>query len=273
MRAAIWIAIVVAACGPGARQDDDNFGDDDGSGSNTGSGSDTGDGGVTVNVYAHTATELYSVNPDTLAITKVGNFGWPSGTTDEMTDIAIDKTGDMLGVSFGSVYRIDPTNAKTTRLTNNLTGGFNGLSFVPAEMLGQTGDDILVGTRNSDGKVFEIDPNSGATTQVGDMGGGYSSSGDLVAVEGFGTVQTVAGVSGDVLTKLAPNSFTASAIGSGTGYSQIWGVAFWKNKIYGFTNGGAFILIDATTGVGTMVQQNGPAWYGAAVTTAAPVIQ
>ena len=44
--------------------------------------------------------------------------------------------------------------------------------------LGQTGDDILVGTRNSDGKVFRVDPMTGQITQVGDMGASYSSSGD-----------------------------------------------------------------------------------------------
>lgn len=272
MRFSIIALAFVCACGPGARQDDDSFGND-ASNAGSGSGSNTGsdNGGVSVNVYAHTATVLYRVDPDSLAITRIGDFVWSNGA-DEMTDIAIDKTGDMLGVSFNSVYRIDPTNAHATRLTSALTGGFNGLSFVPAEMLGQTGDDILVGTRNSDGKVFRIDPNTGATTQVGDMGGGYASSGDLVAVEGFGTVQTVPGNGGDTLAKLAPNSFAASAVGN-TGYSEIWGVAFWKNKIYGFTNDGAFILIDANTGAGTVVQQNGPAWYGAAVTTAAPVIQ
>ena len=40
-----------------------------------------------------------------------------------------------------------------------------------------------------------------------------------------------------------------------------------------FTSGGAFILIDPTTGVATLVSNTGMSWYGAAVTTLAPVIQ
>jgi hypothetical protein len=266
---ALLLAVLVCACGPASR---DTGGADASSGGldGAGSGSGSGDGG-TVYVYAHTATALFRVDPDTLAITQIGPFVWPSGT-DTMTDIAIDKTGQMIGVSFTSVYRVDPTNAQTTLLTSSLAGSFNGLSFVPATQLGQTGDDVLVGTRNTDGMVFRVDPMSGATTPVGNMGA-FTSSGDLVAVEGFGTVQTVTGTTNDRLARLAPQTFAATPIGTDTGFGQIWGVAFWKNKIYGFTNGGAFILIDPTTGVATLVSNTGMSWYGAAVTTLAPVIQ
>ena len=54
---------------------------------------------------------------------------------------------------------------------------------------------------------------------------------------------------------LAPNTFAATPVGSGTGYGEIWGVAFWKGKVYGFTNGGQFVLIDPTTGNAMMVTQ------------------
>jgi hypothetical protein len=270
----IYLVALLAACGaqrrPGLGADANGGGDD----SQMGNGG--GDGGVTeqVYVYAHTASTLFKVDPDTLAITMIGNFGWPSSVgSDQMTDIAIDKTGQMIGVSYTRVYRVDPTNAQATLLSSSLGGAFNGLSFVPAAQLGQTGDDVLVGTENSDGKVYRVDPTTGQITQVGDMGASYASSGDMVAVEGFGTVQTVPGSNGDTLVKLAPNSFAATPIGSGTGFSTLWGIAFWKNKIYGFADTGEFVLIDATTGVGTMVTQTNQAWWGAAVTTLAPVIQ
>lgn len=248
----------------------DDQGGDGGVTDGNGSGSGSNSPGVTY-VFAHTASELYRVDPDTLAITKVGNFGWSNGS-DQMTDIAIDKTGTMIGISYTAVYRVNTTTAAATRLSTGLSGEFNGLSFVPAAMLGQTGDDVLVGTRNSDGIVFRIDPMTGGSTQIGNMGG-YSSSGDLVAVTNFGTVQTADnGFSADRLVRLAPQTFAASPIGSDIGFSEIWGIAFWKNKIFGFTSGGQFVTIDPTTGAGTLVQSNGPAWWGAAVTTSAPVI-
>jgi hypothetical protein len=267
----------LVACGPNERDEmgGDDTGDPGGTGSG-GSGSGSGSDGTMVYVYAHSASTLYRVDPDTLAVQMVGNFGWGSVGSDQMTDIAIDKTGTMIGISYNRVYRVDATTAQTTLLSNSLDGTFNGLSFVPAAMLGQTGDDILVGTNNSDGRVMRIDPMTGSATQVGDMGG-FQSSGDMVAVDGFGTVQTVTtgAFSGtDKLARLAPNTFAASAIGAGTGYSQIWGIAFWKGKVYGFTNGGQFVLIDPTTGNAMMVTQTpGIQWWGAGVTTLAPVLQ
>lgn len=273
--AGLWVSVVLFACGPSTRDGGDGTGSGGGLSPDAGGGGGGGGGGDTIYVYAHTASTLYKVDPDTLQVTMVGDFNWGSVGSDQMTDIAIDKTGQMLGVSFSRVYRVDPDNATTTLLSNSLSGTFNGLSFVPAAMLGQTGDDVLVGTQNSDGKVFRIDPMTGDANEVGNMGAGFSSSGDMVAIEGFGTVQTVPSLSagGDQLARLAQGTFAATTIGNGTGFSQIWGVAFFKSKVYGFTNGGAFLLIDPNTGTGTMVSNNGIEWWGAGVTTIAPVLQ
>ena len=267
----VVLAFVISACGPAGRDPGGNGAPDAGTDPDSGGGGG-GDGSVgQTYVYAHTASTLYKVDPDTLAITRIADFVWSNGS-DSMTDIAIDKTGDMLGVSGNSVYRVDVTTAHATRLSTGLTGQFNGLSFVPAAMLNQTGDDILVGTRSADGLVFKINPMTGQTTQIGNMGGGLSSSGDLVAVTNFGTVQTANGTSNDRLVRLAPQTFTGSVVGTDIGYSNIFGIAFWKNKIFGFTSAGQFVTIDPNTGVGTLIQSNGPAWWGAAVTTSAPVI-
>lgn len=267
----IVVAIAIGACGPTGRHGGDDV-PDGGGAADAGDPGGGGDGSVGITyVYAHTSSALYRVDPETLAITKVGDFAWSNGS-DQMTDIAIDKTGLMLGVSFTAVYRIDPTTAAATRLSTGLSGTFNGLSFVPADTLGQTGDDVLVGTRNADGVVFRINPMTGQANAIGNMGS-FSSSGDLVAVKDFGTAQTADnGLSSDRLVRLAPSSFAATPIGADTGFSEIWGVAYWKNKIFGFTNAGQFVTIDPNTGVGTLVQGNGPAWWGAAVTTSAPVI-
>ena len=133
----IAFVLSVAACGPAGR---DGGGDDTGGGGGVdaggdGSGSGSGDVSVTF-VYAHTASALYKVDPDTLAVTKIGNFVWSTGG-DSMTDIAINKTGLMIGVSSTAVYRVDVTTAQATRLATGLTGQFNGLSFIPADMVGQ----------------------------------------------------------------------------------------------------------------------------------------
>jgi hypothetical protein len=275
MRGAFAFGIVLAAaCGPGNRPGNG----DDGPGGAPDANMDPAPGDGTTNeqvfVYAHSSSELYKVDPDTLAVSLVGAFQWPASVgSDQMTDLAINKDNVMVGISFGRVYRVDPTTAATTVLAGTLQGDFNGLSFVPASMVGQTGDDILVGTRNLDGMVFKIDPMTGDAQPCGNMGNAYQSSGDLVAVANFGTVQTTLGAPWDVLTKLAPVTFAGTSAPMSTGYGQIWGIAFWKGKVFGFTQLGQFITIDPTTGVGTVVQSGGPEWWGAAVTTTAPVIQ
>ena len=71
---------------------------------------------------------------------------------------------------------------------------------------------------------------------------------------------------------LPPETGTCIEVGANIGFADIWGVAYWKDKIFGFTASGQFITIDPNSGVGTLVQGNGPAWWGAAVTTSAPVI-
>lgn len=274
MRAAFLI-IGLVACGTPTR--DGNGGGVDAhtgvDGSSQFQDGPIGTGGTTY-VYAHTAQELYKIDPDTLARTFVGTFGWSAGPgSDQMTDLAIDRNGNMIGVSFGAVYRVDPTNAAVTYL-KPLTGGtFNGLSFVPATAVNETGDDVLIATRNEDGLVFRIDQMTGAASQIGNMGSLYQSSGDAVGIENFGVLQTVNGAPNDVLVRLAPGTFAATPIGSNTGFGQIYGIGFWNNYVFGFTLTGDFIKIDVATGVGVLVEHTDKEWYGAAVTTIAPVIQ
>lgn len=265
----------LAACGPSAH----GGGDDDDDDGPIDAGNDPTidappDTGANAAVYAHTSTALFRIHPLTYAITRIGDFAWPAGS-DSMTDIAIDENGTMIGISYSRVYRVDPDTAACTLLSSNLRGMFNGLSFVPSMLaFGVEGPDVLVGARNTDGKVFQIDPATGAVTQIGDMGAGYSSSGDIVAVAGFGMVATVpSGTFGnDRLVRLAPTTFAATPIGSDTGFDRIWGVGFWGTRVFGFTERGALTVIDSATGAGTSVATGGEAWWGAAVTTAAPII-
>lgn len=225
-------------------------------------------------VYAHTAKQLFRVNYETLEVTPVANFGGEFGT-DTMTDLAMDAEGVMIGISFMQVYRIDPVTAAATKIGQaTLQQAFNGLSFVPSmQALGTAGPDVLVASRNNDGKIFQIDVTSGAVSQLGDMGAAYKSSGDIVGVHGFGMMATVMGaVAGDpdVLVQLAPGTFAATPIGTSTSTAGIWGLGYWKQRLFGFSSTGAFVEIDPTSGISTPIRTTADMWYGAAVTTAAP---
>jgi hypothetical protein len=224
-------------------------------------------------VFAHTDKALYRMNTETLEISLVGNFGGAFTAADSMTDLAVDATGLMIGISFTQIYRIDQSTAAATLIgAATLQQAFNGLSFVPSELaLGTKGPDILVASRNTDGRIFQIDLDTGAVSQLGDMGP-YMTSGDIVGVHGFGMVATVTGPApgGDVLVRLAPKTFAATPIGAGTGVTSLWGMGYWKEHLYGFASGGNFVELDISTGRATPIRVTPQAWWGAAVTTAAP---
>ncbi len=270
---AISVLLILAACGPAVQGGDDTGGDDDAGVDDSPDADPNTVPAENAAVYAHSESELYRVDPDTFTVSLVAPFTWP-GIPDSMTDLAIDKDGLMIGISYTRVYQIDATTAVCTLLSSDLQGMFNGLSFVPAGQVGfPEGPDVLVGSRNTDGKIFSINPMTGAVVEVGDMGHGYTSSGDIVSVSGFGTVATVGAAFGpDTLVRLAPVTFDATPIGTDTGYSDLWGIGFWKGKVFGFAESGQFVLVDTTTGAGVFQETSEPNWWGAAVTTAAPIV-
>lgn len=266
------LLVTIAACGSSARDVPD---------ASPSADANVPDAAIDVrgltHIYANTFGALYRVDPDTLAVTKVADFSWPVDSQ-SILDIAIDKNGLMVGIGYGSqtygLYRIDPATARLTLLSNGLTEFLTGLSFVPASMIGQTGEDILVGTRPADGLVFRITATTSELTVAGDMGD-FRSRGDLVSVANFGTVQMAVGLppnSPDRPVRLAPPGFAGTTIGPATGFSQVNGLAYWKNRIVGFTYAGEIIEIDPASGKGTVVQSTGLDWFGAAVTTVAPLL-
>jgi hypothetical protein len=278
---AALLAISVAACGPTAGGDDtsgdgglDAAGDGrlqlDSSWPLPDGASPDAPVGFMGAVYAHSSSQLFKIDPDTLDVTLVAAFDWPSGS-DEMTDIALDKDANMVGISYDTVYAVNKDTAACTRLAS-LDRSFNGLSFVPADEVG-TGVETLVGAA-LDGSVWRIDKTTGASTLIGNYSGGMTSSGDIVSVTGFGTVATVKKGFGltDWLVRVDANTGVATTIGD-TGVTDIWGLGFWKDKVYGFTDNNEFVLVDIHTGVAQLVKTGNVAWWGAGVTTSAPYIE
>jgi hypothetical protein len=224
-------------------------------------------------VYAHSASTLYEVDPNDLTVTVVGDFGWPAGSLgEEMTDIALDEDGNMVGVSFSRVYAVNKDSAECTYLSDLQSGMYNGLSWVEGVAV-DPNVKTLVGV-NTGGDYLSIDPGTGSSSQVGSYGGSYGSSGDLVYVRGAGIFATATHPSygSDVLVSVHAPSGQATLIGE-TGFDSIWGLAYWGGLLFGFTDGGEFLTIDPDTGQGTLVESTGNSFWGAGVTTTAPIVQ
>lgn len=261
------IAALASACGPPV-----SSGDDDADDAPDARGADALDPAFFGKVYVHSYQKLYAVDPETLEVALIGTFGWPDGpSADMMTDIAVDKDGAITGISFGAVYAVDKDTAACTFLAPLSGGQFNGLSFLPEGAIDMNSAEVLVAS-SIDGGLWQIDPATGAATVIGDYGGFVESSGDLVSVIGFGTVATVkSGSTNDYLARIDDVTGAATMIGT-TGYPDIWGIGFWRNRIFGFVATNEFVLIDVDTGDATYVSTGPENWAGAGVTTTAPTV-
>lgn len=277
-RLVLGTLVVLSACGPSGRNED-TVDAPPGGGE-----ADAQPSLPASRVYAHSGTRLYQIDTATLAPIEIGAMAGLG--TQSLTDLAIDKNDQMIGITLDKLYAIDGTTGAAT-LIRDLSAsarGFTSLSFVPADLSDPNSADLLV-SANSVGDVFSIDPVAGTATQLGSYGtvaaGRIGSSGDLIGVRGLGIYATVNigtdPMAQDYLARIDPATWAATPIGTGTGFNDIFGLGFWQGTIYGFVSTGAatgkIITIDPNTGAGTEIQSGAVRWYGAGVATDAPVLQ
>lgn len=294
MRILPLFVALTCACGPATRQ---TPGDDDagggGGGGTDANNSDSGNQTGPSLVYAHTGSALYRVDSTTLSTVYIGPI---SGIgTQSLTDLAVDKSQNMVGITLDKVFALalpasgSGTVTATPLGSGNLPSAVNGatsLSYIPTSS-DPNSDDILV-TADDKGMVYEINPTTGSASNLGAYGsaangGKIISSGDLIGERGLGAgggvgiyaTVNVGSAANDYLASIDPATWKATPLPSDTGFKQIFGLGFWGGTVYGFTSEGQMITIDTATGVGTLVP-NGTSslrWYGAGVTTDAPIIQ
>jgi hypothetical protein len=149
-----------------------------------------GDGGGVTTVYANTDTALYTLNPQTNAVTLIGNFaGMGNGTNDTtITDVAVDSAGDVYVNSESVIYKATvPQSPGTVQLTKLAsialqTGQkFYALAFAPAGALAS--GEILIGG-DINGELWAIDTTNGNTKDLGSFGVDPSHSGYDFALSG-----------------------------------------------------------------------------------------
>jgi hypothetical protein len=170
-----------------------------------------------------------------------------------MSDIAFSPDGQLFGVAFNSLYKIDATNAQST-FVGNLGTSLNSLVFAP--------NGTLYGANNS---LYTINPSTGAASLVGNGGDDYQSSGDLAFVG-----------SNLYLTSLlpVPDSLTQinQSTGAGTtvaplGIGNVFGSATDDHvSLFGVT-GTNIYAIDASNGVNRFLSSYAGQGLGAAYGT------
>ncbi len=303
--------LLVCACS-GNRS---GFGDED-SGSDGGfnlddeqkpNGDSAGNSGPPL-IYAHSDTELYSLDPTSQAIVDIGTFKVGGAAAPTITDLAVDANGAVWVNSETAIYTAAlPTTTGPVNLTLVATIAtakaqyFYALGFAPAGVL-DAGETLVAG--DNVGALYAIATN-GSTTNLGSFGtdssgNPYELSGDVVFYtqnsqpRGLATIRSCPSSSctttNDILAEIDVTAMTAAyqsktpgnlckqLIGSGTGYGRLFGVGAWNSSVYAFSrvsgsDPAQLIEIDSS-GKGTSTQtfsQITAGWSGAGVTTKAPV--
>ena len=171
-----------------------------------------------------------------------------------LTDIALSPSGALWGIDDTSAfYRIDPVSAAATYI-GRVGTVVNGLVVGSDRTIYASGFQSL----------YTINPATGAGTRVGGNTG-FGSEGDL-AFSSNGVLYMSA--TGNALVRLNTRNGVGTEIGE-IGYSNVYGLGFIFDTLYGETSNSELITIDPATGKGTLVVSNdGVASNGMAVPTA-----
>jgi hypothetical protein len=240
-------------------------------------------------IFAHSASSLFRLDPDSREVRKVGDF---SGCDGQVVDIALDAAGNLFAATWavgarGALVRVD---GKTARCTKIADGDLpNSLAFVPAGVL-DANAEVLVGYNLQ--KYVRIDAQTGKTTEIGALnpnsfGRWFRSSGDLVSVSSGRTYLTAKEVPkddpdygepidpNDVLLSVDPKTGKVLSIVGSTGKQNLWGLGFWAGTLYAFSDTGGIFAIDPKTARATAMPTSnsveGQSFWGAGVTTSAPL--
>jgi hypothetical protein len=143
-------------------------------GSEAGADADAGTDAIAASptIYASTNTSLYTFDPSSASLTKIGDFDCIGGVGADtsMTDIAVDAAGALYGVSAKNAYALTVTGATVhcaTTIPLLVSATFYGLSIVPAGVL-DTKEVLLAAT--TAGELWSIDRTSGTLVEHGTFG-------------------------------------------------------------------------------------------------------
>lgn len=148
---------------------------------------------VKTTIYAHTDSDLYSMNAQTKALTLIGTFtGLGGGTGDtSITDLAVNAAGDVYVNSETVIYKAAlPAGgtgsvplANVAKISVQSGQRFYALGFTPKDALGAGTGEVLIGG-DGNGELWSIDPSSGATKDLGNFGADPNNANATLGLSG-----------------------------------------------------------------------------------------
>jgi len=185
---------------------------------------------------------LATVNVATGATSSIGSTGI------SLTDIAFSPTGDLFGITFDSLYRVNSTNGATTLVggLGAIAGSANSLVF------GSDGTLYMAGS-----SLYTVNTLTGAASAVGGIG--FQSGGDLAFI--LGALYMASNT--NQLVQLNTTTGAGTAIGS-LGVSNMFGLATPDNlTLYGVADQSVY-LVNTTSGAATLQSTFAPNLSGGA---------
>ncbi len=185
---------------------------------------------------------LATVDVATGATTSIG------GTGVALTDIAFSPTGDLYGISFTNLYRVNSSTGATT-----LVGGLGGVSGTAnALVFGADGTLYMAGS-----SLYTVNTLTGAASAIGAIG--FQSGGDLAFIGG----NLFMASSGNQLIGVDLLTGDGTLIGN-LGVGSMFGLATPDNvNLYGVA-GQSVYLINTGTGAATFQSTFAPTLGGGA---------
>jgi hypothetical protein len=193
-------------------------------------------------VLVHTSRELYEIDLETQELTFIASL------SNQITDLALGTDNVIYGLLGGSVMTIDRLTLERTELVQGVALGANGLG------VGMDGELYM-----SAGPVVYRREQASFVAYA--ALGGYSS-GDLVALADGDVLATVTGSSGDRLVRTRPGTEPLT-VGE-LGHRFVYGLAQSRGKLFGFTEAGAVLQIDAETAATEVLFETSLPFWGAA---------
>lgn len=207
--------------------------------------------GIECTFYAHSATELYEIDPFKETADYVTDVP-------DLVDIDTHPDGTLYGISFDALFAYDESADEWTEIGDHQASGTtNGLAI-------DNGGTLYATSGNT---VYTIDEETGDSTEVGQMGGTYSSSGDCVVNKDNSLyMSSNHKLSEDTLVLVDAETGQANSVGD-ISYSSVYGLTAAWGRMYGLTGSGQLIEIDQSSGQGELLHTFSTITFNGAAST------
>ncbi len=191
-------------------------------------------------IYVNSSDTLFTFDPDTISLARVGPFVLEDGSGASVTDIAIDSAGLLYAVSSGGLYVCDPQSVACTPLGTTTA---NSAGFAEFGALDPS-DDVLVLVEGSDVVHVAVRADGTETSRIGSLSP-YASSGDVMPWGGSRMLlSSPAGGDGDVLVVF--DAATAEILEVGARIPALsYGLAGHDDEVWVFTDLGEVMRVSA----------------------------